>query len=318
MTEPSEPREPRAPSETDESRASSQSRAVFDFHVKFTNGGEMTGADFRLDVPHDQVSAEDIGHLLVRRLGLLMVATVELPRWAIVTEAHREPARATTTPTARRLVDVSHRIAHGMITYPGLPGPEIADHLTRDAAEHAYGPGVRFHIGRISMVANTGTYLDSPFHRFDGGADLADLPLERLAALDGLVVRLSGSRTRAIDVGQLVPYDVAGRAVLLHTGWDRHWGTPAYGTDAPFVTAAATRWLVDHGAALVGIDSVNIDDVADRTRPAHTGLLAAGIPIVEHLCHLDALPPTGFTFHAAPPAVEAFGTFPVRAYAVIA
>jgi kynurenine formamidase len=292
-------------------------RAEFDFHVTFTNGGELTGSGFRLDVPHDQVSAEDIGRLLVRRLGLLMVATVELPRWSIVAEPHREPAPAATAPAGRRLVDVSHRIAHGMITYPGLPGPEIVDHLTRDAAEHAYGPGVRFHIGRISMVANTGTYLDSPFHRFDGGVDLAGLPLERLAALDGVVVRLSGSRTRAIDVAELVPYEVAGRAVLLQTGWDRHWGTAAYGVDAPFLTAAATRWLVEHGAALVGIDSVNIDDVGDRTRPAHTGLLAAGIPIVEHLCQLAELPVTGFAFHAAPPAVEQFGTFPVRAYAVI-
>jgi kynurenine formamidase len=176
---------------------------------------------------------------------------------------------------------------------------------------------VRFHIGRISMVANTGTYLDSPFHRFDGGADLARLPLERLAALDGVVVRLTGSRARAIGVAELLPYHVTGRAVLLHTDWDQHWGTPAYGIDAPFLTAEATRWLVDQRATLVGIDSVNIDDVGDRTRPAHTGLLAAGIPIVEHLCRLGELPPTGFAFHAAPPAVEQFGTFPVRAYAVI-
>jgi kynurenine formamidase len=242
---------------------------------------------------------------------------VELRGLEIVAEPHREPRAAEAPPLARRVVDLSHAIRHGMITYPGLPGPEIADHLTRDAAEHAYGPGVRFQIGRISMVANTGTYLDSPFHRFDGAADLAGLSVERLAALDGVLIRLTGARTRAIDVAALVPYDVTGRAVLLHTGWDRHWGTPAYGVDAPFVTAAATRWLVDHGAALVGIDSVNIDDMADRTRPAHTGLLAAGIPIVEHLCRLDQLPTRGFAFHAAPPAVEQLGTFPVRAYAVI-
>ena len=294
-------------------------RAVFDFTIAFTNGGALTGTGFRLDVPHADLSPDEVGLLLVRQLHLLMVARVELRNLHIVAEPHREPsASPSPSPSGRRLIDLSHPISHGMITYPGLPGPEIADHLSRAAAEQAYGPGVRFHIGRISMVANTGTYLDSPFHRFDDGADLATLPLTRVAALDGLLIRLSGSRTRGIGPAELAPYDVAGRAVLLHTGWDRHWGTPAYGVDAPFVTAAATQWLVAHGAALVGIDSVNIDDMADRARPAHSGLLAAGIPIVEHLCHLDQLPVTGFAFHAAPPAVEQFGTFPVRAYAVLA
>lgn len=223
----------------------------------------------------------------------------------------------TPRPAPRRIIDLSHPIAHGLITYPGLPGPEISEHLSRDAAERSYGPGVRFHIGRISMVANTGTYIDSPFHRFDDGADLARLPIERFAAVDGVVVRLTGPHGRAIDPADLSPHDVAGRAVLLHTGWDRHWNTASYSTDAPFLSADATRWLVEHGAALVGIDSINIDDMGDRSRPAHTGLLRAGIPIVEHLCRLDQAPDTGFTFHAAPPAVEQFGTFPVRAYAVV-
>lgn len=296
----------------------SEYRAVFDFRIAFTNGGGLTGQGFRLDVPSAAATADEIGLLLVQRLGLLMTASVELSGVRIIAEPHREPsAAARTAPAARRLVDLSHAIAAGMVTYPGLPGPEIAEHLSRDAAERAYGPGVRFHIGRISMVANTGTYLDSPFHRFDDGADLARLPLERCAALDGLVIRLTGSRRRAITASELAPHDVTGRAVLLHTGWDQHWGTPGYGVDAPFLTAEATDWLVERGAALVGIDSVNIDDVADRTRPAHTGLLAAGIPIVEHLCRLDQLPIAGFAFHAAPPAVEQFGTFPVRAYAVV-
>jgi kynurenine formamidase len=217
----------------------------------------------------------------------------------------------------RRVIDLSHKIAHGLITYPGLPAPEISEHLSRDAAERSYGPGVRFHIGRISMVANTGTYIDSPFHRFDDGADLAKLPIERFAALDGVVVRLTGARGRGIGPTELESHDVAGRAVLLHTGWDRHWDTPSYGVEAPFLSAEGTAWLVEHGAVLVGIDSINIDDMGDRSRPAHTGLLRAGIPIVEHLCGLDRLPAGGFTFHAAPPAVEQFGTFPVRAYAVI-
>ena len=217
-----------------------------------------------------------------------------------------------------RLVDLSHPIEAGMITYPGLPGPEITDHLSREASRSVYAEGTEFTIGRISMVANTGTYVDSPFHRFDDGADLAGLSLERLADLEGVVVRVTGSHRRGIDASELAPYEVAGRAVLVHTGWDRHWGTAAYGVDAPYLTKAATDWLVAHGAALVGIDSVNIDDIADRTRPVHTGLLGAGVPIVEHLCGLDRLPPTGFRFHAAPPRVERFGTFPVRAYAVVA
>ena len=220
---------------------------------------------------------------------------------------------------ARRVVDLSHSISAGMITYPGLPGPEITDHLTREATEASYGAGVTFQIGRISMVANTGTYVDTPFHRFAGGADLAGIDLARHADLDGVVVGLTGRDHRGIDRDELTALDVAGRAVLLHTGWDRHWRTDQYAVDAPFLTAAATAWLVAQGAALVGIDSINIDDMADTTRPAHTGLLAAGIPIVEHLCHLDRLPAAGpgFRFHAAPPAIEGFGTFPVRAYAVI-
>lgn len=292
-------------------------RAAFDFHVSFTNGGSLDGAGFRLDVPRADLSEHELGLLLVRKLQLLMTGAVELRNVRIVEEAHREPAVPTALPGAPRLIDLSHAIADGMITYPGLPGPEIVEHLSREASEQAYGPGVRFHIGRISMVANTGTYLDSPFHRFDGAIDLAGLPLARVAALEGIAIHLSGSRTRGIGAAELAPYDVAGRAVLLHTGWDRHWRTPAYAVDAPFVTAEATAWLVEQGAALVGIDSINIDDMADRTRPAHTGLLAAGIPIVEHLCNLGALPASGFTFHAAPPAVERFGTFPVRAYAVL-
>lgn len=217
----------------------------------------------------------------------------------------------------RAVVDLSHPISNGMITYPGLPGPEITDHLSRSAAEASYGAGVTFQIGRISMVANTGTYVDTPFHRFPGGADLAGIDLARHADLDGVVVRLTDRDRRGIERDELAAIDVAGRAVLLHSGWDRHWRTDQYAIDAPFLTAEATTWLVEHGAGLVGIDSVNIDDIADKARPAHTGLLAAGIPIVEHLCHLDRLPASGFRFHAAPPAIEGFGTFPVRAYAVI-
>ena len=294
-----------------------QHRACFDFRIAFTNGGTLAGAGFRLDLPGPEATRAEVSELLIHDLGLTMVGSVELTSLRLVEEAHRGTRRTTAGTAARRCVELSHAISHGMTTYPGLPGPEITEHLTREAAEAVYGPGVRFQIGRISMVANTGTYLDSPFHRFDDGADLAAVALDRLAALDGVVVRVAGSDRRAIDVAELAPYDVCRRAVLIHTGWERHWRTPGYGVDAPYLTREATAWLVDQGAALVGIDSVNIDDMGDRTRPVHTGLLGAGIPIVEHLCGLDQLPVTGFSFHASPPRIERFGTFPVRAYAVI-
>jgi arylformamidase len=215
----------------------------------------------------------------------------------------------------RRLIELSHQIHHGMVTYPGLPGPEISDYLPREASPARYGPGTEFHIGRISMVANTGTYLDSPFHA-SPGTDVAGLPLQRVADLDGVVMRI-GAEHRAIDRDAVASHDVEGRAVLFHTGWDRHWGTERYGSGNPFLTAAAADWLIEQQAGLVGIDSVNIDDTSGPARPVHTALLAAGIPIVEHLCGLDQLPASGFRFHAAPPQVVGIGTFPVRAYAVV-
>jgi len=216
---------------------------------------------------------------------------------------------------SRRVVELSHLIRGGMITYPGLPGPEVTDHLSREASRSHYAEGTQFHIARISMVANTGTYLDSPFHRFAEGPDLSGVALSSVADLPALVV--SHREKRAIERTALVPHSVRGRAVLLHTGWDRHWGTESYAVAAPFLTGDAARWLAGEGAALVGIDSINIDDMGDGTRPAHTTLLAAGIPIVEHLRGLGQLPSQGFRFHAAPPLFAGVGTFPVRAYAVI-
>jgi kynurenine formamidase len=215
------------------------------------------------------------------------------------------------------LVELSHPITAGMITYPGLPGPEITDHLSREASHAVYVPGTEFQIGRISMVANTGTYLDSPFHRYANGADLAGIQLDKVAELPGLLVRAVGSQDRAIDRDALMPYDVIGKAVLVHTGWDRHWGTDAYAHGHPYLTEPAAEYLAEHGAALVGIDSLNIDDTATGARPAHSVLLAAGIPIVEHMCGLGRLPLDGFRFTATPPLVHGMGTFPVRAYAVV-
>jgi kynurenine formamidase len=218
--------------------------------------------------------------------------------------------------TRRRLIDLSHPIEDGMVTYPGLPAPEITEHLTREASRERYAPGTEFSIGRITMVANTGTYLDSPFHRFAEGPDLARLRLERTADLPGVVVRVPEDVT-AIGVPDLPVEDPRGRAVLFHTGWDRHWRTAAYGSGSPFLTRQTAEWLVAQDAALVGIDSLNIDDAADASRPAHTVLLEAGIPIVEHLTGLDQLPADGFRLHAAPSAVVGFGTWPVRVYALV-
>ncbi|MCA1825950.1 MAG: cyclase family protein [Myxococcales bacterium] len=211
----------------------------------------------------------------------------------------------------KRLIELSHVVEHGMITYPGLPGPEISDHLSREASRARYAPGTEFHIGRISMIANTGTYLDTPSHRFVDGPDLSGIPLTSLVDLDGIAIDAEG---RAIGRSD---HDVRGRAVLFRSGWDRYWRTDKYGTGAPFLTREAASWLAEAGAALVGIDSVNIDDTADGTRPAHTILLEAGIPIVEHLRGLEQLPRSGFRFHAAPPLVRGMGTFPVRAYAIL-
>ena len=218
---------------------------------------------------------------------------------------------------SRRLVELSHVITPRMTTLPGLPGPEITPHLTREDSRSRYGPGTEFAIDRISMVGNTGTYLDTPFHRYPDGHDLGALPLEKIADLPTVVVRTADTGGRAVDVGALEGLDVRGKAVLLHTGGDRGFGTPAYAEDAPFLTAAAAQWLVDHEAALVGIDSVNIDDTDDPLRPAHTILLAAEVPVVEHLTGLDQVPSDGARFTAAPPRLAAFGTFPVRAFAVV-
>ena len=218
---------------------------------------------------------------------------------------------------AARLVDLSHVIEAGMTTFKGLPGPHICDYWNREASAANYDDGSSFQIGRIDMVANTGTYVDSPFHRYADGHDLSELPLESLADLDGLVIRQPYEQGLAVDVAAFDGLDVRGRAVLVHTGWDRHWRTEAYFTDHPFLTAAAADWLAANGAAFVGIDSHNIDDTRTRSRPVHSGLLGANIPIGEHLTNLGALPDHGFRFSAVPPKVKGMGTFPVRAWAAL-
>lgn len=218
------------------------------------------------------------------------------------------------------LVDLSHPIRAGMVTYPGLPAPSIDDHLTREASREVYAPGTEFAIGAITMVGNTGTYIDSPFHRYENGADLSGLDLNTLVDLTAIVVHRRDVAARSVDVAELPDGIEAGCAVLIDTGWDQHFGTEAYGVDAPFLSEAATELLINRGVALVGIDSVNIDDASPESagrRPIHTALLGNGIHVVEHLTNLAALPARGARFTAVPPRIEGFGTFPVRAYATI-
>ncbi len=211
------------------------------------------------------------------------------------------------------LIDLSHTVEHGMVTYKGLPAPVICDYLSREASRARYAAGTEFHIGKIEMVANTGTYVDSPFHRYAHGLDLSQLPLERLANLDTVVVRVPAGQ-RQVGPDYFERLEVAGKAVLVATGWDQHWRTDQYFEGHPFLTGAAAQWLREAGATMVGIDSLNIDDTADLARPVHSTLLGAGIPIVEHLCGLGGLPEKGARFFAVPVKVKAFGTFPVSAF----
>ena len=214
-------------------------------------------------------------------------------------------------------IELSHTVEDGMITYKGLPAPLICDHLSRLQSRQLYAAGTEFQIGKITMVANTGTYIDSPFHRFEHGVDIAGLSLQSIAELAGVVIRATQRSSRAISRQAFAALDVAGKAVLIHTGWAAHWRTDQYFEGHPFLTRDAAEYLRDAGAALVGIDSYNIDDIADGQRPVHTALLGAGIPIVEHMRGLDQLPDTGFRFSAVPPRIKGMGTFPVRAYATL-
>jgi arylformamidase len=297
-----------------------QYRVQFDFEIEFSNGGGLQGQGFRLDIDGADIADDDLAAYIVRDLGLLMVGDVRIRNKEIIRERHKRRSREGTAAAAaagETRIDLSHTIEHGMITYRGLPAPIVCDFLSHEASRAVYAPGTEFQIGHISLCSNTGTYVDSPFHRYRDGIDLAELPLERLAALDAVVVDVTGGADRAIDRTHLAPYAVAGKAVLVHTGWDRHWRTDRYFEGHPFLTTAAAEHLVAEGALLVGIDSLNIDDTAGGERPVHSTLLAAGIPICEHMTGLGALPASGFRFSAVPVKVKGMGTFPVRAYAVL-
>lgn len=296
-------------------------RAHFDFDIRFANGGGLAGTGFRLDLPGADASEDEIARLLIAHLGLALVDEVELRGLRIVEEPHRGSRGVDAAPSATsgtRVVDLSHPIRAGLVTYPGLPAPTITPHLTREDSRARYAPGTEFAMDVIHMIGNTGTYLDSPFHRYADGSDLAGLDLSSLVGLRAEVFHLEDAwhaSRRGIRSSTLADRDVRGAAVLLHTGWDRWFGQPEYGVGAPFLTGEAAQWLVDAGAVLVGIDSVNIDDTeSGGERPAHSLLLGAGVHVVEHLANLGSLPPRGARFTAAPPAVEGFGTFPVRAF----
>jgi len=298
-------------------------RAQFDAVVTFSNGGGLRADGFRVDVPGPDVTEQEVAGLFIASLNLLMVGSVELHNLSVFAEPHKGtrggPSDRPAAPESgrERIVDLSHPIHHGLITYPGLPAPRIRPHLTRAQSRSRYAPGTEFQIDAITMVGNTGTYLDSPFHRYADGQDLAALPLESCVELPAVLARTAGSGSRAVDAGALAALEVAGRAVLLHTGGDAAWGRAGYATDAPYLTEGGARWLAEHGARLVGIDSVNIDDIQDGHRPAHSILLRADIPVIEDLTGLGQLPPTGFRFTAAPIPLAGVGTFPARAYATI-
>jgi arylformamidase len=294
-------------------------RAHFDADVEFANGGRLIAEGFRLDLPTSDLSDEQIAALFVRHLGLALVGRVQLRALEIVAEPHRGSRGVTTAPTAGsggQLVDLSHTITAGLVTYPGIPAPTVYPHLTREDSRSHYAEGTEFAIDVITLAGNTGTYLDTPYHRYAGGADLADLDLESLVDLPLELFRLTDASERGIPAAVFYDRELQGRAVLLHTGWDRHFGAPAYAVGAPYLSGDAAAYLIKAGVVLVGIDSINIDDAeTSRERPAHSQLLAAGVHVVEHLTNLAAVPPTGARFTAVPPKVLQFGTFPVRAFA---
>lgn len=289
-------------------------RVQFDFEIEFTNGGGIQGQDFRLDIAGDDISDQELADYLVSDMRLLMVGRVKILNKTILTEQHkRTPIK--TQAGAETLVDLSHTIEHGLITYKGLPAPIICDYLSREESKKQYASGTQFQIGKIEMVTNTGTYLDCPFHRYEHGKDLSEVGVERLAELEGIVIRVDHKETFAINADFFRGKELRGRAVLVHTGWDNYWNTENYFEHHPHLTEDAALYLVECGVKLVGIDSVNIDDTRGGERPVHTQLLGAEVLIVEHLCNLQQLPDEGFTFSALPPKFKGAGTFPVRALA---
>jgi len=297
-----------------------EKRAVFDFEIDFLNGGGIQGQGFRIDIDGGEIADRDLGDAIVCDLRLLMVGNVRILNKRIIEERHKRKTAQNAVANGLGIpvhVDLSHTIYGGLITYKGLPAPVICDFLSLEESRKFYDEGTSFQIGRIDMVANTGTYLDSPFHRFEHGKDLSELELSAFVGLDAVVARVPALTGRSIDREVFLPLDVRGKAVLVETGWARHWATEQYFEDHVYLTRDAAEYLRNEGVALVGIDSYNIDDTRDGARPVHTVLLGENIPIVEHMCNLEQLPPSGFTFTATPVKVKGMGTFPVRAFATL-
>lgn len=289
-------------------------RVKFDFEVYFTNGGSLRGEDFRLDINGDTISDTELADYIIQDLRLLMAGKVNILNKEIFEEAHKRKLAPAENAT-EQLIDLSHTIENGLVTYKGLPAPIICDYLSRADSRSYYDEGTEFQIGKIEMVSNTGTYIDCPFHRYEHGKDTSEMDLKAFVDLDAVVIRVPYRNGLAITDEQLKNREIRNRAVLIHTGWDSHWNTEAYYENHPYLTAAAATYLVECGVKLVGIDSHNIDDTSGRSRPVHSTLLGSEILIVEHLCHLDLLPDEHFTFTAAPPKFKGVGTFPVRAFA---
>ncbi len=213
----------------------------------------------------------------------------------------------------KKLIDLSHTVEDGLVTYKGLPAPIICDYLSRENSKAHYDEGTTFQIGTIEMCSNTGTYLDSPFHRYEDGKDLSELPLEWLANLEGIKFILPQGEA-SVGASLFGNVDLKGKAVLIETGWSKHWNTEQYYEGHPFLTEDTALFLKEQGVILVGIDSYNIDDVRGGTRPVHSTLLGADILIVEHMCNLESVPMDQFKFYAVPVKVKGFGTFPIRAF----
>jgi kynurenine formamidase len=217
---------------------------------------------------------------------------------------------------AGRFIDLSHPVEDGVITYPGLPAPRVNTFLSRDDTARALASGVSFHVGRIDMVTNTGTYLDAPFHYHADGVDIAELPLERLVDVPAICLRAYAQPVVGVQhLGE--PDRLWGKAVLVHTGWSRYWGTEQYRTGSPYLSAEAAHLLVEANIALLGVDALNVDNINDPARPVHHTLLGNGIPILEHLTNLDLVPDRNFRLTTLPAPVRRIGSFPVRAVAVL-
>ena len=293
-----------------------EKRVKFDFTLSFTNGGSLSGEDFRLDITGNDIADTELIDYIVADLQLIMVGQVSILNKEIITEPHKRKSINKTIPNPG-YIDLSHTIEDGLVTYKGLPAPVICDYLSREESKQFYEEGTEFQIGRINMVTNTGTYLDCPFHRFADGDDISQVELTRFVDLTGITISVPHTKTLAITAEHLKNHEIRNRAVLVHTGWSEFWNTETYYENHPFLTQDAAEHLRDCGVTLVGIDSHNIDDTRGRSRPVHTTLLGANILIVEHLCHLNLLPQAGFLFSAVPPKFKGVGTFPVRAMAKV-